>query len=66
MPHSFGKGPSLNEVERQLKKSNPDEYNYGRQQMLNGQYIKMRINGVSTICGNVSTLNHQCLGLCYA
>jgi hypothetical protein len=33
--------------------SNQDENNPQQQQMLNGQYIKMSINGVSTIFGLV-------------
>jgi len=36
-----------------------DEINYGRQQIMNGQYIKMSVNGESTICGLVSTVIHQ-------
>jgi len=34
--------------------------------MMNGQYIKMRVNGASTNHGPVSTIIHQCLGHCYA
>jgi len=55
IPLGFSTGPSLNHVERQPMKSNQDENNYGRQQMLNGQYIKMIVNGASTIYGLVST-----------
>jgi len=62
----FATGPSLNQAERQSIKSNHDEYNYRRQQMLNGQYIKMSVNGASTICGLASTVIHQSLGRCYA
>jgi len=59
MPLGFATGLSLNQAESQLLQSNQDENNYGRQQMLNGQYIKMSVNGVSTICGLVSTVIHQ-------
>jgi hypothetical protein len=50
---------SLNQAESQPVQSNQDENNYGRQQMMNGQYIKMSVNGASTICGLVSTVIHQ-------
>jgi len=53
-PLSFATGLSLNQAERQPIKSNQDENNYRQQQMLNGQYIKMSINGASTMCGLVS------------
>jgi len=56
MPLGFATGPSLNPAERQPIKSNQDENNYQRQQMMNGQYIKMSVNGSSTICGLVSTV----------
>jgi len=59
MPLGFATGPSLNQAEKQPIKSNQDEYNYRRQQMLNGQYIKMSVNGASTICGLVSTVIHH-------
>jgi len=52
-------GLSLNWAERKLIKSNRDENNYRRQQMLDGQYLEMSFNGVSTICGLVSTVIHQ-------
>jgi len=55
----FATGPSLNQAERQLIRSNQDEYNYRRQQMMNGEYIKMSVNGASTIFGLVSTVIHQ-------
>jgi len=58
-PLGFATGLSLNQAERQLIKSNQDENNYGRQQMLNGQYIKISVNGASTISGLVSTVIHQ-------
>jgi len=59
MPLGFATGPSLNHVERQPMKSKQDDNNSGMQFMLNGQYIEMRVNGVSTICGLVSTVFHQ-------
>jgi len=34
--------------------------------MLNGQYIKMSVNGVSTICGFISTVIKQKFGRCDA
>jgi hypothetical protein len=53
---SFATGPSVNQAERKPIKSNQDENTYGRQQMLNGQYIKMIINRAATICGHVRTV----------
>jgi hypothetical protein len=58
-PLGFATGLSLNQAESQPVQSNQDEHNYGRQQMLNGQYIKMSVNGASTMCGLVSTVIHQ-------
>jgi len=58
-PLGFATGLSLNQAESQPVQSNQDENNYGRQQMMNGQYIKMTINGASTICGLESTVIHQ-------
>jgi hypothetical protein len=58
-PLGFATGLSLNQAESQPAQSNQDENNYGRQQMMNGQYIKMSVNGASTICGHVSTVIHQ-------
>jgi len=55
----FATGLSLNQAESQPVQYNQDENNYGRQQMMNGQYIKMSVNGASTICGLVSTVIHQ-------
>jgi len=46
MPLGFATGLGLNEAESQPVQSNPDENNYGRQQMLNGQYIKMSVNNL--------------------
>jgi len=66
MPLGFATGPSLNHVEKQPIKSNQNENHYQRQQMLNGQYIEMSINVVSTIYGLVSTVIHQWLGRFYA
>jgi len=57
-PLGFATGPSLNQAERHSIKSNQDENNYRQQQMLNGQYIKISVNGASTICGLVSTVIH--------
>jgi len=65
-PLGVATGPSLNSAEGQSIKSNQDEYNDKWQHMLNGEYIKMRVNGASTICGLVSTVIHQRLGRCYA
>jgi hypothetical protein len=48
-PLSFAPGLSLNQAESKPVQSNQDESNYGRQQMLNGQYITMSVNGASTI-----------------
>jgi hypothetical protein len=58
-PLGFPTGLSLNQAESQPVQSNQDENNYGRQQMMNIQYIKMSVNGASTICGLVSTVIHQ-------
>jgi len=58
-PLGFATGLSLNQAESQPVQSNQDENNYGRQQMMNGQYMKMSVNGASTICGLVSTVIHQ-------
>jgi len=58
-PLGFATGWSLNHPESQPVKSNQDENNYQRQQMLNGQYIKISVNGASTICGLVSTVIHK-------
>jgi len=55
----FATGPCLNLSERQPISSNHDENHYRWQQMLNGQFIIMRINGASTICGLVSTVIEQ-------
>jgi len=59
MPLGFATGPSLNHVERQPMKSNQDENNSRQQQMLNGQYQEMSVNGGSTVYGFVSTVIHQ-------
>jgi hypothetical protein len=59
MPLGFATGLSLNQAESQPVQSNQDENNYGQQQMMNGEYIKMSVNGVSTICGLVSMVIHQ-------
>jgi len=55
----FATGQSLNLAERHPVGSNHDENYYRLQQMLNGQYIKMRVNGASTICSLASTVIHQ-------
>jgi hypothetical protein len=57
-PVGFATGLSLNQAECQLVQSNQDENNYGRQQMLNEQSIKMSVNRVSTIGGLVGTVIH--------
>jgi len=58
-PLGFATGPSLNQVESLPLKSNQDESLYGRQQMFKGQYIKISVNGASTICGHVNMVIHQ-------
>jgi hypothetical protein len=58
MPLGFATELSLNHVESQPVQSNQDENNYGRQKMMNGQYIKMSVNGASTIYRLVSTVIH--------
>jgi len=58
-PLGFATGLSLNQAESQPVQSNQDENNSGWQQMMIGQYIKMSVNGASTICGLVSTVIHQ-------
>jgi hypothetical protein len=55
----FATGLSFNQAESQPVQSNQDANNYGWQQKMNGQYIKMSVNGASTICGLVSTVIHQ-------
>jgi len=58
-PLGFATGLSLNQAESQPVQSNQDENKYGRQKMMNGQYIKLSVNGASTIGGLVSTVIHQ-------
>jgi len=58
-PLGFATGLSLKQAESQPAQSNQDEYNYGRQEVMNGQYIKMSVNEASTICGLVSRIIHQ-------
>jgi hypothetical protein len=58
-PLGFATELSLNQPERLPIKSNRDDNTYGWQQMFNGQYMKMNINGASTICGDVSRVIHQ-------
>ena len=65
-PLGFATGPSLNRTERQPIRPNHDENNPGRQQMMNGQYIKLSINGPSMICCLASTVFYQTLGRCYS
>jgi len=57
---------SLDLAERLPICSNHDESYYRWQQMLNGQYIKMSVNGASTMCGLVSTVITQHFGRCDA
>jgi len=40
-------------------RSNHDENKYRWRQMKNEQYIEMSVNGVSMICGLVSTVIHK-------
>jgi hypothetical protein len=58
-PLGFATWLSLNPAESQPVQSDQDENNYGSQQMLNGQYITMSVNGMSTICGLVRTVIYQ-------
>jgi len=58
-PLGIATGLSRNQAESEPVQSHQEENNYGRQQMMNGQYIKMSVNGESTICGLVSTVIHQ-------
>jgi hypothetical protein len=44
-PLGFSTGLSLNQAESQPVKSNQDENNHRLQQMLNGKYNKMSVNG---------------------
>jgi hypothetical protein len=55
----FTTGPSLNLPERRPISSNHNENYYQWQWMLNGQYIKMRFNRVSMICGLLSMVIKQ-------
>jgi len=52
----FAKGPSLIQAEWQPISSNNYQSSYQWQQILNGQYIKMSVNGASTIICLVSTI----------
>jgi len=65
-PLGFATGLSLNQAESQPVQSNQNENNYGRQQMMNGEYNKMSVIGASMICGLVSTVIHQWVRRCYA
>jgi len=58
MPLGFATGLSLNQAVRQPVQSIQDEYNYGRRQVLNRQYVNMSVNGVSTISRLVSRVIH--------
>jgi hypothetical protein len=51
MPLCIATGPILNMTERQPIGTHHDEINARQQQMLNGQYIKMAVNGASMISG---------------
>jgi len=62
----FATGPNLNLCESLPWSSNHDENYYRWQQMLNGQYITMSVNGASMICGYVSTVITQWFCCCYA
>ena len=52
----FATRPSPNPSERLPISSNHDESYYRWQQMLNGQYIEMSVNGASMICSFVRTV----------
>jgi len=55
----FAAGPSLNQPETVPIRPNHDVDYYRWQRMLNGQYIKMSVNGASMNCGFVSTVITQ-------
>jgi hypothetical protein len=59
----FATGPSLNHAERLPIKSKKDENTYGLHQMFNGQYIKMSVNGASTIFSLASRLSYVPIGV---
>jgi hypothetical protein len=50
------------DAERHLISSNHDENKYQWQQILNGQYSKMSVNGASKICGQARGAIKQCFG----
>jgi hypothetical protein len=56
---SFGTGLSLNLADRQPIRSNLHDNYYQWVQMLDGQYFKMNVDGVSTIGGLESNLIEQ-------
>jgi hypothetical protein len=60
----FATGLSVNLAKRVPISSNRDENYCQWQQMLNGQYSQMSVNGASTLCGHVSTAIKQCFGRC--
>jgi len=62
-PLGFATGPSLNQAERLPIKSNQAENTYGWQQIFSGQYIKICVNGASTICGDVHMVIHSDLAI---
>jgi len=62
----FAKGPSLVQSEKHPISSNHYEYNYQWQQMLNGQYIEMRLNRALRIFGHLSEVIEKWFGCCYA
>jgi hypothetical protein len=62
-PLGFATGPSLNHAERLPIKSKKNENTDGRQQMFKGKYIKMSVNGASTIFSFASRLSYVPIGV---
>ena len=62
LPLGLATVPSPNPAKRQPIKSNKDENKYRRQQMMNGQYINMSVNGASTIFCFASCVSYVPIG----
>jgi len=62
----FATGPSLNPWEGLPRSSDHDGNYYRCQQVFNGQYIEMSVNGASMICGCVSSVLTQWFSRCNA
>lgn len=56
---SFGNGPSYHQEECQRICSIDSESNHRWHQIVNGQYIEMNVNGVSTIVGLVNMVTEM-------